>query len=71
MQKKALIKALKTNNILFREIEIKKRKEETLGSLFSYFILETVIVAKLNQLNPFNQPAVEQVKIFTEELLNK
>ena len=71
VQKKALIKALKTNNILFREIEIKKRKEETLGSLFSYFILETVIVAKLNQLNPFNQPAVEQVKIFTEELLNK
>ena len=69
-QKNALIKTLKKEMIPFREFKIKKINEEVLGELFSYFILETVIVGKLNKINPFNQPAVEQVKIFTKKLLN-
>ena len=69
-QKNALIKTLKKNNIPFREFKIKKINEETLGKLFSYFILETVIIGKLLKLNPFDQPAVEQVKIYTKKLLN-
>mgnify|MGYP005994831727 FL=1 len=68
-QKKALIKSFKKNNIPFREFEIKKINEEVLGKLFSIFILETVIVGKLLGINPFNQPAVEQVKIYTKQLL--
>lgn len=69
-QKNALIKSLKKNNIPFREFKIKKIDEETLGKLFSYFILETVIVGKLLKINPFDQPAVEQVKTFTKNLLS-
>ena len=69
-QKNALIKTLKKNNIPFREFKINKINEETLGKLFSYFILETVIIGKLLNLNPFDQPAVEQVKIYTKKLLN-
>lgn len=68
-QKKALIKSFKKNNIPFREFEIKKINEEVLGKLFSIFILETVIVGKLLGINPFDQPAVEQVKIYTKQLL--
>ncbi len=39
------------------------------GELFSYFILETAIIGQLVGINPFNQPAVEQVKTFTKNIL--
>ena len=42
-----------------------------LGEIFSYFILETIIIGKLSKINPFDQPAVEQVKIFTKNYLIK
>jgi Glucose-6-phosphate isomerase len=44
--------------------------EQVLGELFSYFILETVIVGKLINVNPFNQPAVEEVKANTKKILS-
>ena len=69
-QKNALIKFLKKSKIPFREFKIKKLDEETLGELFSYYVLETAIVGKLIGINPFDQPAVEQVKIYTKKLLN-
>ena len=70
-QKKALIKSLKEKNIPYREFHIKKIDEETLGKLFSFFILETIIVGKLNGINPFDQPAVEKVKVYTKKFLKK
>jgi glucose-6-phosphate isomerase len=69
-QKNAFIKALLKNKIPFREFKINSVDEQTLGELFSYFILETSIVGKLSKINPFDQPAVEQVKIFTKKLLS-
>ena len=69
-QKEALKKVFEKNKIPYREFNIKKLNESVLGELFSYFILETVIIAKLININPFDQPAVEQVKIFTKKLLN-
>ena len=68
-QKNALIETFKKNNIPFREFKIKQINEEVLGRLFSYFILETVIIGKLTKINPYDQPAVEQVKIYTKKLL--
>ena len=56
-------------NIPFREFIIKDFKEEALGELLSYFMLETAIIGQLANINPFNQPAVEQVKINTKKLL--
>ena len=70
-QMKALIKVFKKNKIPFREFKLKRPNEETLGELFSYFILETVILGKLLKINPYNQPAVEQVKIHTKNFLLK
>ena len=69
-QKNALIEAFKKNNIPFREFKIKTINEELLGKLFSYFILETVIIGKLIKVNPYDQPAVEQVKVSTKRLLS-
>ncbi len=69
-QKNALIRAFKENKILFREFRINKIDEEIIGKLFSYFIIETIIVGKLCNINPYNQPAVEQVKIYTKQELS-
>ena len=69
-QKKALIKAFTKENIPFREFRISKIDEKVLGKLFAYFIIETIVVGKLVNINPFDQPAVEQVKIYTKKLLN-
>ena len=68
-QKKALIKSFVKKGISFREFKIKAIEEEVLGKLFAYFIIETVIVGKLIKINPFNQPAVEEVKTITKKLL--
>ena len=70
-QKEAFIKILKINKIPFREFIFNNLKEETLGEIFSYFILETVLVAKVTKTNPFDQPAVEDIKILTKKILNK
>ena len=69
-QKNALIKAFKKNKIPYREFKIKKSNEEVLGNLFSYFMLETIIIGKLVKINPFDQPAVEQIKTYTRRLLS-
>ena len=68
-QKDALIKSFKKRNIPYREFKINKINEEVLGKLFSFFMIETIIVGKLLRINPFDQPAVEQVKDYTKKLL--
>ena len=68
-QKEALLKTFKKNKIPFEEIKIKKFDEKTLGELFSLFILKTAIIGKLSNINPFDQPAVEQVKMLTKQIL--
>ena len=70
-QKNAFIKTISKKNIPFREFVFEKFDEETIGELFVYFILETIIIAKLTRVNPFDQPAVEQVKVLTNYYLKK
>ena len=59
----------KKKNIPFRSFEILKRDEKTLGELFCFFILETILIGKSMKLNPFDQPAVELIKKETKKLL--
>ena len=40
-----------------------------LGELFTYFILETILIAKALKINPYDQPAVELIKIETKKIL--
>ena len=60
---------LKKKNIPFRSFEIKKRDEKTLGELFTFFILETILLGRLMDLNPYDQPSVELIKKETNKLL--
>ena len=69
-QKNAFIKVLKLNKIPYREIFIDKVDENTLGKLFLQFIFETIFIGKIMKINPFNQPAVEDVKILTKKILS-
>ena len=70
-QKNALIKFFKEKKIPFREFIIKSCNESTIGELFSYFIIETILIGWMIGINPFDQPAVEQVKKNTKNILIK
>ena len=68
-QKNAFLKVLKNKKIPFREINIQKFNEDTIGKLFLQFIMETIFLGKLINVNPFDQPAVEEVKVLTKKFL--
>ena len=68
-QKKATENVFNKKNIPFRSFEINKRDEKSLGELFTFFILETILLGKCLKLNPFDQPAVELIKKQTKKIL--
>ena len=61
----------KKKKIPFRSFIVEKRNEETLGELFTFFILETILLGKALNINPFNQPSVELIKKETAKILKK
>ena len=68
-QKKATQKVFNKKKLSFRSFEIINRSEETLGELFAFFILETLLLSSLLKVNPINQPSVELIKIETKNIL--
>ena len=69
-QRSALLQIFKKNKIPFREFKVKDFSESTLGELFSYFMLEIAVIGILTKINPYNQPAVEEMKLLTKKLLS-
>jgi len=59
----------KAKKISYRSFEIRNRSEETLGELFIFFILETILLGNLMNVNPFDQPSVELIKKKTSKIL--
>ena len=70
-QFKATQEVFKKRKIPFRSFVINKKNEETLGELFTFFILETILLGKALKVNPFDQPAVELIKKETVISLKK
>ncbi len=68
-QKQATKNVFKAKNIPFRSFEVSNKNEETLGELFTFFMLETILLGKMMKINPFDQPAVELIKKETKEIL--
>jgi len=62
-------KVFKKKNIPFRSFHLNKRNEKSLGELFTFFILETILLGKLLDVNPYTQPAVELIKTDTKKIL--
>ena len=69
-QKKATENVFNKKNIPFRGFEIYKRDEKTLGELFCFFILETILIGRSLKINPFDQPSVELIKTETKKILS-
>jgi len=59
----------KKKKIPFRSFVIEKRNEQTLGELFTFFILETILLGKALNINPYDQPSVELIKVDTKKKL--
>ena len=59
----------RTKNIPFRHFIFNKQKEEELGMIFTFFVLETILLARLINVNPFDQPAIEEIKVETKKIL--
>ena len=68
-QKNATERVFYKKKLPFRSFEIKNRNEETLGELFCFFILETILLGRVLKVNPFDQPSVELIKKETKKIL--
>ena len=68
-QKLATEKVFLKKKIPYRSFEILNRNEETLGELFCFFILETILIGRSLKVNPFDQPSVELIKFETKKIL--
>ncbi len=69
-QKNSVKRVFQKQGLKFRNFEIVKKDEESLGIIFTYFMLETILLGKLMKLNPFDQPAVESIKKETKKILS-
>ena len=68
-QRKATQNVFTKKNIPFRSFEVINRSEESIGELFCFFILETILLGRLLNINPFDQPSVELIKVETKKIL--
>jgi len=68
-QCKATKNIFELKKIPFRQITFSKKSEGQLGEIFTFFVLETILLSRLMNINPFDQPAVEEVKIETKKFL--
>ena len=62
-------KIFKRKKIPFRNFEILERSEQTIGEIFCFFILETILLGRALRVNPFDQPSVELIKRETKKIL--
>ena len=62
-------KIFTSKKIPFRSFRVLKRDEKSLGELFCFFILETVLLGRALKVNPFDQPSVELIKKETKKIL--
>ncbi len=68
-QRLATEKIFKKKKIPFRSFFVKEKSEQTLGELFCFFILETILLGRALKVNPFDQPSVELIKKETRKFL--
>jgi len=68
-EQNATIDTFKLNNFKFREILLAEINEESMGALMANSIIETIAACIYFEVDPFDQPAVEQGKILTKKYL--
>lgn len=68
-EQQATINTLVNNDCPTRVLALSKLNEEVLGALMMHYVIETLAMAHLLEVNPFDQPAVEESKILTRYYL--
>ena len=66
-QKIATENIFKKEKIPYRSFELSLRDEKTMGELFCFFVLETIILGRALNVNPYDQPSVELIKTETRK----
>ncbi len=68
-QKLATQKVFNDKKIPFRSFEVSNKTEKSIGELFCFFILETILLGMSMNVDPFDQPSVELIKKETRKIL--
>ena len=69
-EQQATLDTFVANGFPIREIYCNNIDEFLIGQLMAFSILETITICTLLDINPFNQPAVEQGKKLTKDYLS-
>lgn len=68
LEHESTIEILSRKALPIRIFELERLDESTLSSLMMQMFLEVILLAKVKNINPFDQPAVEMRKILAQEL---
>ena len=63
------IKVINNKLLTSHSFEVINRDENTIGELFCFFVLETILIGRALKINPYDQPAVELIKKETKKIL--
>lgn len=69
VEQRSTIEILSRQNLPIRIFELEKLDERVLSGLMMQMFLETIIIAKAKNINPFDQPAVELRKDLAKQYL--
>jgi len=69
-EQQATIDTFKLNKFSFRQIHLKIINESSIGRLMAFSMMETISTCIYFEVDPFNQPAVEQGKKLTKQYLS-
>ncbi len=69
-QQRAVPDALVRAGRPVRTIDVPVLNEEAIGALVMHFMIETILAASLLQINPFDQPSVEEGKKLARKILS-
>ncbi len=69
-EQQATIDTLIKNHCPTRVLEVPELTPDFMGALMMHFMLETIFMADLYEIDPFNQPAVESGKILAKKYLH-
>jgi len=70
-QKKASLHVLLAQGCFARNFSVRLLNEFSMGALCAHFILETLVLADLMDVNPLDQPMVESVKTLSKRFLSE
>ena len=71
IEAQSTIEVLNSRKLPIRIIKLQDINEKSVSQLMMQFILETIIISRLNNINPFGQPSVEERKRLSYKMYRK